>query len=41
MIEPIRLDSNGRLPPDHAFETWTGRIGQWWPADHTVSGTGR
>ena len=23
---------------DHAFDTWTTRIGAWWPADHTVSG---
>ena len=37
MIEPIRLAFEVDCPPDHAFETWTGRIGQWWPADHTVS----
>ncbi len=37
MIEPIRLAFEVDCPPDHAFETWTGRIDQWWPADHTVS----
>jgi hypothetical protein len=24
---------------DHAFATWTERIGMWWPRDHTVSGS--
>lgn len=38
MIEPIRLGLDLACPPDHAFEVWTGRIGQWWPADHTVTG---
>ncbi len=38
MIEPIRLAFEVACPPDHAFEVWTGRIGTWWPADHTVSG---
>ena len=38
MIEPIRLGFEVDCPADHAFEVWTGRIGQWWPADHTVSG---
>jgi uncharacterized protein YndB with AHSA1/START domain len=23
---------------DHAFRTWTNRLSQWWPSDHTVSG---
>jgi hypothetical protein len=27
--------------PEHAFSTWTGRIGSWWPRDHTVTGDAR
>ena len=38
LIEPIRLSFEVDCPPDHAFEIWTGRIDQWWPADHTVTG---
>ena len=37
MIEPIRLDFEVSCDPEHAFEVWTMRIGQWWPNDHTVS----
>ena len=37
MIEPIRLTFEVDGPVEHAFDVWTGRIGQWWPADHTVS----
>ncbi len=38
MIEPIRLSFDVACPADRAFEVWTARIGQWWPADHTVTG---
>ena len=38
MIEPIRLAFVMDCPADHAFRTWTERIGTWWPADHTVTG---
>jgi hypothetical protein len=38
MIEPIRLSFDVGCSPEHAFEVWTGLIGQWWPADHTASG---
>jgi uncharacterized protein YndB with AHSA1/START domain len=38
VIEPIRLAFVVDCPTDHAFEVWTGRIGTWWPADHTVTG---
>ena len=38
MIEPIRLSFELSCPAAHAFEVWTGRIAQWWPADHTASG---
>lgn len=37
MIEPIRLSFDLRCAPEHAWEVWTARFGQWWPADHTVS----
>jgi uncharacterized protein YndB with AHSA1/START domain len=37
VIEPIRLAFEVDCPVEHAFETWAGRIGQWWPLDHTVS----
>jgi hypothetical protein len=38
MIEPIRLAFDVGCPRDRAFEVWTRRIDQWWPADHTASG---
>ncbi len=38
MIEPTRLSFEVDCPADHAFAVWTGRIDQWWPADHTASG---
>jgi len=38
MIEPIRLGFELACPPDQAFDVWTARIAQWWPADHTASG---
>ena len=38
MIEPIRIEFDVACPAAHAFEVWTGRIGTWWPADHTASG---
>jgi hypothetical protein len=37
VIEPIRLEFEVACPAGHAFEIWTARIGQWWPADHSVS----
>jgi uncharacterized protein YndB with AHSA1/START domain len=36
-IEPIRLTFVVDCPVDHAFDVWTARIAQWWPADHTVT----
>jgi uncharacterized protein YndB with AHSA1/START domain len=38
VIEPIRLAFEVGCPAAHAFNVWTGRIGEWWPADHSVSG---
>jgi uncharacterized protein YndB with AHSA1/START domain len=37
-IEPLRWTFDVACGADHAFLVWTGRIGTWWPADHTVSG---
>jgi uncharacterized protein YndB with AHSA1/START domain len=37
VIEPIRIVFDVAAPPEHAFEVWTARISQWWPADHTVT----
>lgn len=37
-IEPLRLAFDVACTPEHAFMTWTERIGTWWPADHTASG---
>jgi uncharacterized protein YndB with AHSA1/START domain len=37
-IEPLRMAFEVRCSPEHAFSTWTERIGSWWPADHTASG---
>ena len=37
MIEPIRLTFDVDCTVEHAFDVWTRRIAQWWPADHTVS----
>jgi activator of Hsp90 ATPase-like protein len=38
VIEPIRISFDVGCPVEHAFQTWTGGIGRWWPADHTVTG---
>jgi uncharacterized protein YndB with AHSA1/START domain len=38
VIEPLRLAFEVACPREHAWEVWTRRIGQWWPADHTASG---
>ena len=38
MTEPLVVTLELTSSPDHAFATWTQRIDQWWPADHTVSG---
>lgn len=37
MIEPIRIEFDLRCAREHAWDVWTARIGQWWPADHSVS----
>jgi Activator of Hsp90 ATPase homolog 1-like protein len=38
MIEPLRLSFELACSQEHAFSTWTERIGDWWPRSHSVSG---
>jgi uncharacterized protein YndB with AHSA1/START domain len=38
VIEPLRIAFDVDCAPEHAFQVWTGKVSQWWPADHTVSG---
>lgn len=37
MTDPLSLSFDVACSAEHAFSTWTERIGSWWPADHTVS----
>jgi uncharacterized protein YndB with AHSA1/START domain len=37
VIKPIRLSFVVACPPDHAFDTWTGKASAWWPKEHTAS----
>ena len=37
MIEPLRFTFDVDCPQAHAFETWTARIGTWWPKRHSVT----
>jgi uncharacterized protein YndB with AHSA1/START domain len=36
--EPLVVEFEVGVPPDHAFEVWTTRCATWWPRSHTVSG---
>ncbi len=36
--EPLSIAFDVACSVEHAFSTWTARLGSWWPADHTVSG---
>lgn len=38
MTKPLRISFDVSCSPGHAFNTWTARLGAWWPPDHTVSG---
>jgi Activator of Hsp90 ATPase homolog 1-like protein len=38
LTEPLSLRFDVACSAEHAFATWTARIGSWWPADHTVTG---
>jgi uncharacterized protein YndB with AHSA1/START domain len=37
---PLAMSFDVACPVEHAFTTWTSRIGSWWPRDHTVTGQG-
>jgi hypothetical protein len=37
LTDPLSLSFDVACSAEHAFATWTERIGSWWPADHTVS----
>jgi|SRR5580704_7868724 hypothetical protein len=37
-VEPLVVEFDVAVAPDHAFETWTRRCAVWWPPEHTVSG---
>ena len=37
MTEPLRNTFELDVARDHAFETWTARIDQWWPRTHSWS----
>jgi len=36
--EPLVVEFDVEVPPQRAFEVWTGRCAMWWPSSHTVSG---
>ncbi len=38
MTDSLSLEFEVAVPPDHAFDVWTARLGTWWPAAKTVSG---
>jgi uncharacterized protein YndB with AHSA1/START domain len=39
MTETLEVSFEVACSVEHAFELWTSRIDNWWPADHTVSGS--
>ena len=36
--EPLVVEFEVGVSPDHAFATWTQRCATWWPRSHTMSG---
>jgi hypothetical protein len=38
MIDPIRIEFDVACSAEHAFDTWTTRIADWWPSTHSVTG---
>ncbi len=38
MKDSLSLEFTVAATPAHAFDTWTRRMGTWWPAAKTVSG---
>jgi hypothetical protein len=39
VIEPLRVSVEVDCGPEHAFGTWTARLGTWWPDDWPICGT--
>jgi uncharacterized protein YndB with AHSA1/START domain len=39
MIDTIAISFEVACSSEHASAMWSSRIGRWWPADHTVSGS--
>jgi hypothetical protein len=37
MTASLRMSFDVACSAEHAFSTWTGRFGSWWPSDHTMS----
>jgi uncharacterized protein YndB with AHSA1/START domain len=35
---PLTMTFDVACSAEHAFSTWTRRIGTWWPRDHTLTG---
>jgi hypothetical protein len=38
MTAPLAMSFEVACSIEHAFTTWTSKIGSWWPRDHTVTG---
>jgi len=38
MDDPLVVEFEVGVAPEHAFEVWTQRCATWWPPSHTVSG---
>jgi hypothetical protein len=38
MSEPLTISFEVACSAEHAFVTWTSRISNWWPEDHTITG---
>jgi hypothetical protein len=38
VIDPIRIEFDVACSAEHAFDTWTARIADWWPSTHSVTG---
>jgi uncharacterized protein YndB with AHSA1/START domain len=38
MTDQLAMSIDVACSVEHAFTTWTTKIGSWWPRDHTVSG---
>jgi hypothetical protein len=36
--DPLVIEFEVGVAPDHAFDVWTQRCATWWPRSHTMSG---